>query len=453
MDMKTLAERVAARVPAYGRFLAEQGASTADSWLNLPLTNKVNYLLKHPLPDLCWDGSLHDCHLIGSSSGFSKTGSVYWPKRPEDESNYLALVEQTMIQCHGIDQRKTLIFICLAFGTWIGGMQLASVMRTLAASGRHPLTVATPGLNLSEAVEIYQQFGSRYDQVLWITNPSNASIIISLLAELKNPPPPASLYFPVVGEYFTETFREDVAKRTQHPTTEPFVLWTGYGSADTGDLGMETRETIQLRKFFHHHPKMSQQFFGHGNTPMLLAPSAKSYLEVVDGNLVVTKDQLVPLVRYDTKDSGGLLQTADLTDCSLPEGLLESLPETLLFIRGRVSDAVVFYGTNLMMGDLADFFLQLPKHFCYGGFFKVKPDQSRGFAVFHFTVYITGQATQSLEEQYTESLITFLQNESLEFKTKYEVLCRSVQRPLISVELNEKKPAQGMIKHKYIIEE
>src|SRR3954467_10674138 len=114
------------RVPAYRAFLEQLGVSPDAPWAELPLTTKTSYLLTAPTDQLCWDGSLADCHLIGASSGFSQTGAIHWPKRPEDERDYLHAVEQMLVAQYGIDQRRTLLFVCMAFGTWIAGIQLAS---------------------------------------------------------------------------------------------------------------------------------------------------------------------------------------------------------------------------------------------------------------------------------------------------------------------------------------
>jgi hypothetical protein len=45
----------------------------------------------------------------------------------------------------------------MALGTWIGGMTI-SQHRVLSTQDRNKITVATPGLNLQEAVEIYSDF-------------------------------------------------------------------------------------------------------------------------------------------------------------------------------------------------------------------------------------------------------------------------------------------------------
>jgi phenylacetate-CoA ligase len=448
---RTLLTEAFARVPAYRAFLEARGAGPDTPWEAVPLITKKDYLLTNEVADLCWDGTVAGCHVIGASSGFSRSGSVFWPKRPKDEGAYAEGIEQMLVERYAIDRRRTLAFVCLAFGTWFGGMQVATALRTLAATGRHPLTVALPSLNLGEAVEIYRRFASGFEQVVWITNPSNVSLIAALLERAGITPLPGSISFPVIGEYFSEGFREHVAERFGHAKDAPFCLWTGYGSADAGGLGEETEATIALRKHIFHRPELSEALFGTKDTPMLLHPMPGVLMECIDGRIVVSKDLAIPLVRYDTGDAGGLLPREKLKDIpDLPADLLNALPETVLYVFGRASDAIIFYGTNLMIQDINRHFLSLPQAFGYGGLFEVKPCQRDGITTFAFTVYAHGD--EARRDAYADSLISFLKGHSLEFAAKYDPLCASLGEPLITVALADPATVPARTKHRFIVE-
>src|SRR5262245_48707885 len=73
---------VAARVPAYGAFLKENGIEvssirTPADFARLPLVTKANYLQKHPLPSLCRGGHLESCDFLAVSSGSTGT-PTFW---------------------------------------------------------------------------------------------------------------------------------------------------------------------------------------------------------------------------------------------------------------------------------------------------------------------------------------------------------------------------------------
>jgi phenylacetate-CoA ligase len=453
MDPAAFAHHVFDSVPAYRRLLAAAGFSTLPDWESLPLMDKETYLLAHPVEDLCHGGSLAGCHLIGASSGFSRAGSLFWPKRPEDEGDYVAAIGRMLAEHYAIDRRRTLALVCLAFGTWIGGMQIAAALRTLAATGRYPLTVATPGLNLREAAVMHQRFHRGFDQCLVLTNPSNITLVGTLMRQFTPDLPPGSVFFPVVGEFFSEAFRERIARDFGHLPEDPFCVWTGYGSADTGDLGVETAATIALRKWLYRQPELSEQVLGARETPMLLAPTPKAHLEILDGEIVVSKDQLIPLVRYNTRDHGGLLDRALLAGIGVPEALSTDLPERILFVHGRVSDSVVFYGTNLKVPAIGDFLLSLPDRYRYGGLFRVRRAQGELATRFLFTIFTRGVDQLPPVDDYTEALLTFLRQSSLEFAAKYDTLSMSAGEPLIRVEVRDIVNLDPAVKHRFIIEE
>ncbi len=451
IDPRDFAMQVYERVPAYRRLLDRQGLTPQVPWQELPITDKRSYLLANEMEDLCWDGSLAGCHQIGASSGFGPSGPLFWPKRPQDETAYLESLENMLVDRYGIDRRPTLVLVCLALGTWMAGMQLASSLRTLAASGRHRLTVATPGLNLGEAVDIQARFQAHFQQILWITNVSSVSLIAALMERRGLEPAPGSVFFGVVGEYFPESLRVWAARRFGHPPEEPFCLWTGYGSADAGDLGVETRETIALRKFIYARPELSRRMFGSENTPIILAANPNAHLEIIEGRIVVSKDQLIPLVRYDTGDNGGLLNRQDLAAWpELPPELVQEAPESILWVAGRASDALVFYGTNLMVGDINDHLLSLPADMGYGGSFELVRREESGITVFRFKVYVRTQPSPELAERYARTIVEFLQSQSLEFKTKYQALCASLGQELIQVELADAAQRPANLKHKFL---
>jgi len=452
-DVREFSRRVFACVPGYRSFLESQAASIEGPFEALPLQTKQNYLLEYSIEELCWNGSLGNCHLIGSSSGFSKSGSVFWPKRPEDEIQYLDGLENMLIQNYAIDRERTLIVCCMALGTWFGGMAITAALRVIAASGRLPITVCTPGLNLAEAVEIYSRFQTNFTKVIWITNPSNISLITALIARKGINVPPGSCFFPVVGEYFSETFRESVAGRYGHAAREPFVVWTGYGSADTGDIAVETAATIRLRKFFHGNREVRRQLFDTDDTPMLLALAPKAHVEILDDRIVVTKDQLVPLVRYNTGDEGGIQEKKELVrGGTIPEEILGELPERILFVRGRASNSIIFYGTNLNVQEINQHFLGLPREMSYSGLYTVRKVEQGDVTLFEFKIFVENLGNGALAERYHASLLGYLKGRSLEFEAKYSNLTRSLGEELIRVEVEELTGSTGAIKHRFIIE-
>ncbi|NOX15566.1 MAG: phenylacetate--CoA ligase, partial [Epsilonproteobacteria bacterium] len=264
--MLNLFEKTRKKLRAYQDFLKENSIKEIKNWEDIPICNKQNYLLKYPIEDLAKD-DISKAFLIGTSSGFSKSGSVFWLKESVDEEAYLRAVKKLLIDNYAIDKKKTLIIVSLAFGTWIGGIQLAATLRNLAAS-MESVSIATPSLDIKEACEISKKFGKFYETILWVVNPSSINIIYSLLKDEKSLLN-GKIVFPVVGEYFSENFREDIALKFGHKKDYPFALRTGYGSADAGDLGIESKATIILRKFLNQNRDLCMELFSQNEAPMM----------------------------------------------------------------------------------------------------------------------------------------------------------------------------------------
>lgn len=441
LDYKSLFDDVRANVPAYKKMM--EGNSEP------PILTKTNYLMAFKPEELCRPSDMDNIHLIGASSGFSKSGSVYWPKRPQDEAGYMDSIETMLRQYYNLDGNRTLVVECLALGMWIGGVQIASALRYIALSGRYRLAVATPGLDLKAAVDVINLYGKRFSQILVITNPSNISLLAALLEKAGVDIRSGNMRFPVVGEYFSEAFRTRTALRFGHSEDDPFVVWTGYGSADTGDIGAETEATIRLRKLFDKDKALARKIFLTDDAPMILALSPKVYVEIIDGEIVVTKDQFIPLIRYNTKDSGGLLRRNELKGI-VPDELYETLPEEMIYVYGRVGNAVIFYGTNLTVNSINEYFLSLPANRCYGGLFTVHQADNDGIASLEFVVYVT-DTNKTSPDIWLGDLVGFLKSQSAEFAYKYDHLSTSADRQLITLSLADITSIDSKVKHKYII--
>lgn len=461
MTPNIFAKQVWEQVPAYQSIV---GTTFPSQFNQLPLINKRNYLLSFPMTELCRPGGLDQIHLIGASSGFSKTGAVFWPKRPCDEKDYIHSIENLFVNAFHIDKRKTLCLECLALGMWIGGMQLATAIRMIGLTEKYRFTIATPGLDLRTAVDVIEAYHERYEQILIITNPSNIPIITALIRTKRLQLQPGTVYFPVVGEYFSESLREHVCTEYGHTLDRTEVLRTGYGSADTGEVSFETERAIRIRKFFSHHPELSKQLFGTEDTPMMLEFNPAAYVEIIDGHIVVTKDQFIPLVRYDTNDCGGILHREDLRGI-VPDNLLEPMPEQWMYVMGRADNAVIFYGTNLMIGEIQQFLLTLDKTEGYGGLYTVhelhQPSCSETISSetisneatisrLEFIIYTRGEQHANAE-RFKTLLVDFLCGNSNEFAFKYHNLSKSSDTPLITVRTADISALEGNLKHRFII--
>jgi phenylacetate-CoA ligase len=159
------------------------------------------------------------------------------------------------------------------------------------------------------------------------------------------------------GEVFSEQWRELMADRvgSNRPCYDFASL---YGTADGGVLGVETPLSIAIRRFLADRPQAARQLFGESRLPTLVQYDAMSrFFEVVDGTLVISGPNGIPLVRYHIADRGGVQPHrammelvrdwgADLRAYGLEDG--DSTPALpFVWVFGRADFTVSFYGANV----------------------------------------------------------------------------------------------------------
>ena len=233
---------VAATVPAYRAFLAEQGVDPAAirgvaDFGRLPLVTKQNYLTRHPLAQLCRGGRLESCDFIAVSSG--STGKpTFWPRFLSDELPIAVRFEQVFHDSFQADQRRTLAVVCFALGTWVGGMFTASCCRYLAAKG-YPITVVTPGNNREEIWRVARELAPQFEQTVLLGYPPFLKDVIDGGIAQGLDWRPLKVKLVMAGEVFSEEWRSLVGERLGS-TDWCYDSASLYGTADAGVLGNET---------------------------------------------------------------------------------------------------------------------------------------------------------------------------------------------------------------------
>jgi len=351
---------VADTVPAYRLFLAEHGIDAASvqdfaSFERLPAITKENYLLKQPLPSLCRNGRLEDCDMIAVSSG--STGEpCFWPRSVMDELEIAARFEQIFRDSFRADERKTLAVICFVLGTWVGGMYTAACCRHLAAKG-YPITVISPGTNREEIFRAIRELSPLFDQTVLLGYPPFLKGVIDEGRVRGIDWPSCHIRWVMAGEVLSEEWRTLVGERvgSTHPLHDSASL---YGTADAGVLGNETPLTISIRRWLAANPRAARELFGESRLPTLVQYDPLSrFFEAIDGGLLLTGDNGIPLVRYNIKDTGGIRSYASMLEFLRDWGFdpiaefepnargLYDLP--FVYVFGRSDFTVSYFGANI----------------------------------------------------------------------------------------------------------
>ncbi len=381
---------VARDVPAYAAFLAEReidpdSVRAFADFQRLPLIDKHNYHQKYPLRDLCRHGRLEANDFVAVSSG--STGQpTFWPRYLTDELAVARRFEQVFHDSFRADERTTLAVVCFALGTWVGGMFTASCCRHLAARG-YPLTVVTPGNNIAEILRVVERLGPEFEQVVLLGYPPFLKDVVDAgVADGVD----WARYRPklvLAGEVFSEEWRTLVGQRTG--SSEPcFDSASLYGTADAGVLGNETPLSVCIRRYLAQHPDAARMLFSESRLPTLVQYDPRvRFFETVDGTLLFSGDNGIPLVRYHIADAGGVVAFHEMLDFlggfgfdpRAELGARGARPLPFVYVFGRADFTISYFGANVYPENVTVGLEQAPvDHWVTGKFvMQAREDEDR----------------------------------------------------------------------------
>lgn len=359
-EAQALAERTERTVPAYRQFLAQRGWN-GGAFSSRPPIDKASYLLPSPFDQLL-GGDSDQTLTIFKSSG-SSGHSFYWPQLKSANRSSAEFMLGYLERTFEVHRHRTLAIVGLALGSWIGGEHLSWVLKNAAAAAPYPFAVFSPGSSHEEIIEMCRKADRFVDRILVVLCPSAIGHLMLRAEQSQRPLPLAKMRYLVLGEPFDETLRISIARKAGLSQTEP-LMFSIYGSADTGPIGVESPASVALRKIlrgradrcipFGCNPERVPHFFH------ACAPDA--YLEIDDGEILVTRWQGVPLVRYNLHDAVRFYDWAATRETALSLakgadpvekdllGLIEhssaDLPP-LVAVFGRSDASLILCGTNL----------------------------------------------------------------------------------------------------------
>jgi len=370
LDPITVYRTALEKVPAYGEFLSrEQGSVPAvralEEFRALPLMDKKNYLTRFPLEKLCLNGSLRGSHVICRSSGTSGK-PFYWPQMPEQERDLSLWLSSELEETFCVGAKPTLVIVALALGAWISGELATWALRTLAME-QGKITLLTPGLERDEVVTMLETFSPHFSQTLIYSYPPFAKNIIETARERGIPVEEFNIRLRLAGEGYSEHFREYVNGLLGHQRGDISTISSGYASTDFGRIGKETLLSVTIRRILHERG-LCAAILGSDTLPSVCQFNpAGFYLETVGGELVVTKHQAVPLIRYRSGDRGEIVGYGEMLSRFRTLGIdpLEELRRRggdraeaaqlpFVLVHGRSDGGITFYGANIPVTLIRD---------------------------------------------------------------------------------------------------
>lgn len=427
-------------ISAYTDFLAKHGFRDFDvEFEKLPLTDKQNYFSKWPYSKLVPKDHWNEILYVLRSSGASGH-PFYWPQLKSNYRDYDKKLEKLLIHLLGVNKKKTLCIVGLALGSWIGGELISWVLKNISLRAKYPMTVFSPGNQHEEILDIIKEASGLADQILIFLCPSAISQLLALARQKNISLPFKKLRFGIIGEPFSEEFRENITAYCQLEFPE-IIMASMYGAADTGMIGIESKYSIALRHLLNSDEKVREALGIGQPLPNLYHLTARdTYIETVGKELVFTRWQGVPLIRYNLHDEGSILSWGKIKSVLKSIKLSQEhekikplilnnyfLPD-LIAVSGRTDGVIMLCGTNISESMLLSA-IEAPelKKICSGAFevrLKVEPDGRQRLS-WDIELRPEAEISALLEDSVYKILVERLGKVQPEFASDYQQMYRN----------------------------
>lgn len=357
----SLFQKAAVNVPAYNDFLKARGVDaskiTSPAKFELvPLASKKNYLQQYPLTELLWNENLATPLTFCSTSG-STGAPFYFPRNDELSWQYSWLAQDFLKQNSLAADKPTLVIIALGMGVWIGGIITLQAFETAINRINYPASILPVGYNKTEIFKALRQLSPNYSQTILIGYPPFIKQLVDESAREGINLTMLNLRFIFAAESFTETFRDYICKKTgANPLLDTMNI---YGTADIGAMAYETPLSILIRRLATKSKPLFRDIFGQISKTPTLAQYNPRYIdfEEIEGEIILTGDSAMPLIRYAIGDNGGKIEYNKMVNIFKKNGIdllkeskkagidLNKLP--FVYVYERTDFSVTLHGINI----------------------------------------------------------------------------------------------------------
>jgi len=367
-------------VPAYKKFVLKKTRKPSFfSWDNLPTTSKNDYLKKYSYSSLFVNGKLGTPLVYTSTSG--STGKPFYFARSSTVDVQASIIHQLFLENNITSFNKpTLIVVCFGMGVWIGGLISYESFKQLDYLN-YPLSIITPGINKEEIFKILKDICPKYDQVILMGYAPFLKDVIDEAPDREVNIKKLNFRIVFAAEAFTENFRDYISKKVNinNPLLDTMNI---YGSADAGVMAFETPLSILIRRLAKKNDSLYTKIFRDSSkTPTLCQynPEFISF-EEKNGELYITTNSALPLIKYDIGDMGGILSYKEIDsifkseNISLQKEVKKARIEKMMYklpfvyVYERKDLSVTLYGLQIYPETIKESLIEKP----YSSFFTGK---------------------------------------------------------------------------------
>lgn len=321
-----LFHRAAKEVPAYRDFLSKNKVQpgkirTFKDFQLVPPTSKKKYLLQYPLADLVWAGDLKKPLVFTATSG-STGAPYYFPRGERLDWEYSILIDLFLRHGSYATGGPVLVILGFGMGVWIGGLITYKAFEIAAARGQHPVSIITPGINKPEIFNALKNLAPQYKETILVGYPPFIKDIIDEAEANGVKLNKLNIRVLTAAETYTEKFRDYLVEKAgiKNPCLDTLNI---YGTADIGAMAWETPVTILSRRLIMKKPGLFKTIFGQIKKTPTLAQYNPLFItfESDNGDILLTGNNSIPLVRYAIGDHGGVYSFKTLIDKLMKRGI------------------------------------------------------------------------------------------------------------------------------------
>lgn len=433
-QMLSLFHEAATRVPAYKDFLKKNGIKprtikTFEDFQSVPQTSKASYLRAYPMKELCWDGTLNKATLFAATSG--STGKPFYFPHEEDLALQYSILWDMFLENAKPQKKPTLVVICFGMGVWIGGMFTYQALDIASRRGKN-VSIITPGINKEEILNALKDLAPEYAQTILVGYPP-------FLKDLLDDATLSGVQFSTLNvrilsaaESFTEVFRDHMVKASDIKNLYRDTL-NIYGTADIGAMAFETPSAILLRRLAANDTELFSHIFGTTTKTPTLAQYNPLFtnFESIDGEILLTGTNTIPLIRYAVGDRGGVTTLDEvlsgpltkehfLREASKHDAPITELP--FVYVYERADFSVKLYGATIFSEHVKEalqeesflkrvtgkFSMQTRTNESHDQFLELNIELASGVT-----------STQELEKKIVDAVVTSLLKKNSEYKNNY----------------------------------
>jgi phenylacetate-CoA ligase len=316
-------------VPAYKDFLKKHKVNpdkirNYEDLKYVPPISKENYLWYYTYDKLLINGDkfLKTPLTIHASSGSTGEPTYFFRDIFNDLQRAFAL--DFFLRNNSITiKQPTLFIINFGMGVWSAGTGMYNSAYLTSKINNYPISLISPGVNKIEVLKIFSKLYKYFKQIIWVGYPPFIKDVIdeitdSRLINLKR----INMRLILAGETFPEELRDYFNDKLNLGNI--FInTMNAYGTSELGSVAFETPLSILIKRLCYRNNVIFKDLFGEiDKTPTLCQyiPYFVNF-DCIDGELYFYGRNVIPLVKYQSGDLGGLKILDDIKNLFIHYGI------------------------------------------------------------------------------------------------------------------------------------